>query len=137
MSSQVLVLRGQAQLLAQVLRLLVNGKSGTRRRQLEEDAARLAEVDAQEVLAVDDRGHPPACSRPCPPGSRHLNARPPSATWATTPARARRWAQNSSAAREPTRQRSRWIMPAPARPGGASGNSKKVRIDPGAPRSSP
>ena len=42
-----------------------------------------------------------------------------------------------SASPEATRQRRRWIMPAPARPGAASGNSKKVRIEPGAPRSSP
>ena len=38
-----------------MLGVLVDGEPRTRRRQLEQHPARLAEVDAQEVLAVDDR----------------------------------------------------------------------------------
>jgi PleD family two-component response regulator len=35
--------------------ILVDGETGAWRRQLEQHAARLTEVDAQEVLVVDDR----------------------------------------------------------------------------------
>src|SRR6478736_9023944 len=53
--AHLLVLRRETQLLAEVLGVLVDGEPRTRRRQLEQHPARLAEVDAQEVLAVDDR----------------------------------------------------------------------------------
>src|SRR5581483_7000239 len=51
----MLVLGWKAQLLAEVLGILVGGEARTRRGQFEQHPVRLAEVDAQEVLAVDDR----------------------------------------------------------------------------------
>ena len=51
---EVLERRGQRQALAQMLQRLVRRESRPDRRQLEEDAARLAEVDGAEVEAVDD-----------------------------------------------------------------------------------
>ena len=51
--AQVLVLGGQAQLLAEVLGVLVDGEPGRARRDLEQDPLRLAEVDRVEVVAVD------------------------------------------------------------------------------------
>src|SRR5689334_3495090 len=58
--AHLLILGRQAQLLAEVLRVLVDREPRARRRELEQHAARLAEVDAQEVLAVDDRRRPRA-----------------------------------------------------------------------------
>src|SRR3954447_4275214 len=55
--AQVLVLLRQPQLLAQVLGRLVDGEARRERRDLEEHAARLAEVDGGEVVAVADVGH--------------------------------------------------------------------------------
>ena len=54
--AQVLVLGRQAQRLADVLRILVDGEAGRERRDLEQDAARDAEVDRLEVVAVADVG---------------------------------------------------------------------------------
>src|SRR5919109_5402481 len=51
----MLVVRRQRELFAQVLERLVDGEPGTDRCDLEQDAARLAEVDRAEVEAVDDR----------------------------------------------------------------------------------
>src|SRR3954454_13407092 len=45
----------QRESLAEVLRGLVNGEAGAERGDLEQDAARLAEVDRLEVEALDDR----------------------------------------------------------------------------------
>src|SRR6266508_3005482 len=47
--------RRQRESLAEVLERLVSREAGADRRYLEEDAARLAEVDRAEVVAVDDR----------------------------------------------------------------------------------
>src|SRR5829696_5248728 len=55
--AQVLVLGGQAQLLAETLGVLVGGEAGGERGDLEEHAARLAEVDRAEVVAVAHVGH--------------------------------------------------------------------------------
>src|SRR6266513_5774682 len=57
----MLVVRRQRQLLAEALERLVDGEAGPCRRDLEEDAAGLAEVDRLEVEAVDDRSR--ACAR--------------------------------------------------------------------------
>ena len=46
--------------LAEGLLRLVGGEAGPERGDLEQDAARLAEVDRAEVEAVDDRGRPRA-----------------------------------------------------------------------------
>ncbi len=46
--------RREDERLAQVLGILVHGKTRTEGRDLEEDAARLAEVDRAEPEAVDD-----------------------------------------------------------------------------------
>jgi hypothetical protein len=51
----VLEVRRQRQALAEVLRVLVHREAGAERCDLEQDAARLAEVDRLEVEAVDDR----------------------------------------------------------------------------------
>ena len=53
---QVLVVGRQRELLAEVLERLVDGEARAERGDLEEDAARLAEVDRAEVEAVDHRG---------------------------------------------------------------------------------
>src|SRR4051812_14890082 len=45
-----------AELLAEPVRVLVDGEAGREGRDLEEDAARLAEVDRPEVVAVLHRG---------------------------------------------------------------------------------
>src|SRR3954469_558642 len=50
---EVLVVRRQRELLAQRLDRLVDGEARAEGRDLEEDAARLAEVDGAEVEAVD------------------------------------------------------------------------------------
>src|SRR5213079_2854986 len=55
--AQVLERRRQRQALAEVLERLVGREARAERRDLEEDAARLAEVDRLEVEAVDDRRH--------------------------------------------------------------------------------
>ena len=53
----MLVLAGEAQLLAEVSGVLVGRETGGRGRDLEQDALRLAEVDRVEVVAVDHGGH--------------------------------------------------------------------------------
>src|SRR5204862_684598 len=53
--AQMLVLRRELQRLAERLARLVDGEADVAARQLEEHAARLAEVDRVEVRAVDDR----------------------------------------------------------------------------------
>src|SRR5690349_5568570 len=54
--AQMLVLVGEPQLFPKMLRGLVDGKARRGRRDLEQDALGLAEVDGQEVVAVDDGG---------------------------------------------------------------------------------
>src|ERR671936_2190586 len=54
----MLEVRRQRQPLAQCLERLVGGEPGTQRRDLEEHAARLAEVDRAEIEAVDDGSRP-------------------------------------------------------------------------------
>src|SRR5207248_2780411 len=54
--AQVLVVRRQRDLLAQELERLVDRETRPDRRDLEQDAARLAEVDGLEIEAVDHRG---------------------------------------------------------------------------------
>ena len=61
--AQVLEVRRQRQLLAERLERLVGGEAGAERRDLEQDAARLAEVDRAEAEAVDHRRRPPAGGR--------------------------------------------------------------------------
>src|SRR5437764_13475717 len=51
--TKVLVLSREAQLLAEMAGVLVNREAGGSRRDLEQDALRLAEVDREEVVAVD------------------------------------------------------------------------------------
>ncbi len=51
------MLGGQAQLLAEMSRVLVDGEPGRCGGDLEQDPLRLAEVDREEVVAVDDRRH--------------------------------------------------------------------------------
>src|SRR6185312_3006876 len=51
----MLVVGRQRQLFAEVLERLVDGEAGADRGDLEQHAARLAEVDRLEVEAVDDR----------------------------------------------------------------------------------
>src|SRR3954449_1048199 len=53
--AQILVLDRQAQRLAEVLGVLVDGEAGRGRGDLEQDALRLLEVDGVEVVAVDHR----------------------------------------------------------------------------------
>src|SRR5204862_5472642 len=55
--AQVLEVGRQREPLAEVLDRFVGREAGADRRDLEEDAARLAEVDRLEVEAVDDRRH--------------------------------------------------------------------------------
>ncbi len=57
---EVLERRRQDQALAEVLDVLVRREAGSERRDLEQDAARLAEVDRAEPEAVDHRRRPPA-----------------------------------------------------------------------------
>src|ERR1700760_5001684 len=59
--AQRLEARRQREALAEVRRVLVDGEARTDRRDLEQHAARLAEVDRAEVEAVDDgrRAWPP------------------------------------------------------------------------------
>src|SRR5690242_21961287 len=52
--AQRLEARRQHELLAEVLRVLVGGEAGAERGDLEQHAARLAEVDREEPEAVDD-----------------------------------------------------------------------------------
>src|SRR3954452_21585577 len=59
----MLVLARQAQLLAEMLRLLVDSEAWRRRGDLEQDPVRLAEVDRVEVVAVDHRRDPHAALR--------------------------------------------------------------------------
>ena len=237
----VLEVGRQRELLPQVLERLVDGESRAQRRDLEEHAAGLAEVDRFEVEAVDHRGRlgaagdrpfaplararrwsrprrcggrcrrpgssarraarhrgsgrrrasprasqapstgcelerleqagarlrgrrcrrgrrgiPAAPARPAPRGGRRSAARRrprPRAARARAPRgrrrsgprpRARdsiplaasRFSQKSSDSAEPTRQTIRWTSPAPARPAGTPGNSKKVRSEPALPFSS-
>ena len=97
--AQVLEVGRQRELLAEVLERLVDGEAGADRRDLEEDAARLAEVDRAEVEAVDLR--------------RRLGA-----------ARDRLLApvQRSSGVEA---QATWWTLPAPCRPRSAGGSSKR------------
>ena len=238
---QVLEVGRQRELLAEVLERLVDGEARAQRRDLEEDAAGLAEVDRAEVEAVDHRGRagrPPRsparasprarrssrprrrggrCRRPgasarraarrrgrgrrgvsprasqpsplrlelerlqqpaagvrggavgadgvealqrelgraprdgrrsaarprprrraararAPRGRRRPGSRPPAGTRSRWPPR--RSSQKSSASGEATRQTIRCTSPAPARPAGTPGNSKKVRSEPALPFSS-
>src|SRR5436190_16764228 len=57
---EMLEIRRQGELLAEVLERLVGGEAGADRGDLEQHAARLAEVDRLEVEAVDDRRRPGA-----------------------------------------------------------------------------
>src|SRR5207248_6473980 len=59
--AQVLECGREDERLAQVRRVLVGREARAERRDLEQDAARLAEVDRAEPEAVDDRRRPPAC----------------------------------------------------------------------------
>src|SRR5205823_12564445 len=54
--AQVLELRRQAEVVAELLARLVGGESGAVRGELEQHAARNPEVDRAEVEAVDHRG---------------------------------------------------------------------------------
>src|SRR6266542_3324981 len=56
--TQMLECRRQHEALAEMLERLVGREAGTERRDLEEDAARLAEVDGPKPEAVDDRRRP-------------------------------------------------------------------------------
>ena len=76
-----------------------------------------------------------ASSSPSPSGSAKRSRLASRVT--ATPSPSRRPAQKSSAASVPTRHTIECSMPAPALPGAAPGNSKKVRIEPGEPASSP
>ena len=53
-------MRGSLQRLAEVVGVLVDGEAGGEGRDLEQDPARLAEVDGSEVVAVADLGDPSA-----------------------------------------------------------------------------
>jgi hypothetical protein len=53
--TQLFVLRREAEPLTEVVGILVDGEPRARGRDLEQDATRLAEVDAEEILAIDDR----------------------------------------------------------------------------------
>src|SRR5207244_6805182 len=65
---QVLEVRRKREPLAEVLRRLVGREAGTEGCDLEEHAARLAEVDRAEVEAVDDgRRRRAGVERPLPP----------------------------------------------------------------------
>src|SRR5262245_29404875 len=67
--AQVLEVRRQRQALAQSLERLVGREPGADGRDLEQDAARLAEVDRLEVEAVDDGRRRAACvDHPLSPG---------------------------------------------------------------------
>ncbi len=82
----MLVIGRQRELLAEVLEGLVDREAGAQRGDLEEDAARLAEVDRAEVEAVDQRRRLRAgLDRAIPPCLVivHLEAQ---ATWWTLPA---------------------------------------------------
>src|SRR3990172_3268841 len=58
----------EGELLAQVLNVLIGGKTRSISGNLEQDTARLAEIDRLEVVAVDDIGHLQAClGNPLPP----------------------------------------------------------------------
>jgi hypothetical protein len=57
----MLVVRRERKALAEGLERLVDGEAGADRGDLEEHAARLAEVDGLEVEAVDDRGWVRTC----------------------------------------------------------------------------
>src|SRR4051794_6768909 len=57
MLAQVLVLLGQLQPLAEVRGVLVDGEARAQRGDLEQHAARLAEVDRLEVVAIADVAH--------------------------------------------------------------------------------
>ena len=76
----------QRESLAEVRRVLVGGEAGAVGGDLEEDAARLAEVERLEVVAVDDVGdadaRPPA---PVAPGPCSLSSGARNATWWTPP----------------------------------------------------
>src|ERR1700693_5711365 len=59
--TEVLEVGRQDERLAEMRRILVGGEARAERRDLEQDAARLAEVDRAEPEAVDDRRRPAAC----------------------------------------------------------------------------
>src|SRR5215210_7438283 len=74
----MLEVRRQREALAEVLERLVGREPGADRRDLEEDAARLAEVDRLEVEAVDDgRRRASAFEHALAPGFVLLGARGP------------------------------------------------------------
>ena len=104
-------------------------------------------VEAQQRVLGGDvaaRGRPaarrrrrPRAARGAGPRSRRSASAPSSVRSVATSASARRAAQKSSASSDATRHWMVWTMPSPAWPSAAPGNSKKVRIEPGVPRSSP
>ena len=135
-ATQVLERGREDERLAQVLRVLVHGEARAERRDLEEDAARLAEVDRAEPEAVDDRRRAAGRRR------RRARARPRARPSATTsdvvrPCRRRR-ARAPPAARRRRRARRGWgrvpprlLAPAGTKP---SVSSSTVRLASGATR---
>src|SRR5262249_20686969 len=78
LEAQMLERGRQRETLAEVLERLVGREPGADRRDLEEDAARLAKVDRLEVEAVDDRRHGGAGRRDAfAPGRMLLDRRGP------------------------------------------------------------
>ena len=84
--------------------------------------------------AARRRPRPPPARAPSPSGSE--KCRRPSWRSDSVPLADRRSSQKSIESSEPTRQTIWWIIPAPARPPGTPGYSKKVRSEPGSPFSS-
>ena len=85
--AQVLVLRREPQRLAEVLGVLVDREAGGEGRDLEQDPARLAEVDRAEVVAVAHVGHVAAgVARRAACQARWSSSREAQAMWCTVPA---------------------------------------------------